>query len=459
MALIDAGQLMTYHGDFTASRDFTTEALRISRAVSDRRLEGRALDTLGYSMAFLDPPAAPELFTSAASLLREVGDPMYAADALNGLGLARLFEGNYAGARVALEEGVANSRQIGNLSLMTIGLGLLGYALELQGRLARARTCLREALSIARRLGDRVSEAQALYCLGFIEAHRGEYERAEDQIEESVAIARLASPLILGFALLTQGLTRYVRGDVEGSASVLEETLLLSGDIPAPWLGAWSLALLGNAARLRGDLDSAQVRITEALDAARGAGMQVDVTIDAQARLARAQEDHTRAESLHHEALAAAIEAESILLVPTQLEALAGITARAKRLQKAARLFGAAEAAHDYESDVERVRRALPDEEFRSAWEQGRGMALAEAVAYSSRGRGKRQRPSSGWASLTPTEIQVVRRVAEGLTNQQIADRLFVSRSTVKVHLIHIFTKLGVSTRAELAAAATRHGP
>ena len=469
MALIDVGQLMGYHGDFVATRDFATEALTIARTVADNRLEGRALDTLGYSTAFLDPPAAPEQFLAAASLLRDAGDRLYLADALNGLGIARLFEGHYAGARAALEEGVAASRQIGNLSLLTIGLSVLGYTLELQGHLARARTCLRESLSIARRLGDRVSAADALHCLGFIDAHRGEHDKAEALIEESVTIAREASPMILAFALLTEGLARYMRADLEAAESALEETLLLSAEMPAPWWRAWSLALLGNAARMRGDLDGARARVEEALAAAKAGGMRVDVPIDADARLARAAGDLERAESLHHEALTAALAAQSILLVPMQLEALAGLATLAESFAEAARLFGAAEAArdahglvryavdrHEYEADVERARTALSDEEFRAAWDQGRAMSLDEAVAYVSRGRGERKRPSSGWASLTPTEIEVVRHVAEGLTNPQIAERLFVSRSTVKMHLAHIFAKLAVSTRAELAASATR---
>ena len=67
-----------------------------------------------------------------------------------------------------------------------------------------------------------------------------------------------------------------------------------------------------------------------------------------------------------------------------------------------------------------------------------------------------RGRPASGWRSLTPAEVQVIDLVAEGCRNAEIADRLFVSVSTVKTHLTHIFTKLSVSTRAELAARATQ---
>ena len=65
-------------------------------------------------------------------------------------------------------------------------------------------------------------------------------------------------------------------------------------------------------------------------------------------------------------------------------------------------------------------------------------------------------RPARGWESLTPTELRVVQLICEGLTNPQIGERMFISRGTVKVHLSHIFAKLGIGTRAELAAEATR---
>ena len=64
-----------------------------------------------------------------------------------------------------------------------------------------------------------------------------------------------------------------------------------------------------------------------------------------------------------------------------------------------------------------------------------------------------------GWASLTPTELDVVSLVAEGLTNPEIGSRLFISRATVKTHLSHVYAKLDVSNRTELAAlASTRAG-
>jgi DNA-binding CsgD family transcriptional regulator len=72
--------------------------------------------------------------------------------------------------------------------------------------------------------------------------------------------------------------------------------------------------------------------------------------------------------------------------------------------------------------------------------------------------RGARRRPTSGWDSLTQTECSVIDLVAEGLSNRQVGERLFVSRRTVQTHLAHVFTKLDISSRAQLAAEAARRG-
>ena len=59
---------------------------------------------------------------------------------------------------------------------------------------------------------------------------------------------------------------------------------------------------------------------------------------------------------------------------------------------------------------------------------------------------------------LTPTELEVVKLVAEGLSNPQIAARMFISRKTVTTHLSHVFAKLDLPSRAALSAEAVRRG-
>ncbi|WP_301339801.1 response regulator transcription factor [Microbacterium sp. HD4P20] len=82
-------------------------------------------------------------------------------------------------------------------------------------------------------------------------------------------------------------------------------------------------------------------------------------------------------------------------------------------------------------------------------------MTLEEAAAYALRTRGRRGRPASGWKSLTPTEREVVRLAALGLSNPDISSRLFMSRATVKTHLSHVYSKLGVANRTQLASFAS----
>jgi DNA-binding CsgD family transcriptional regulator len=68
------------------------------------------------------------------------------------------------------------------------------------------------------------------------------------------------------------------------------------------------------------------------------------------------------------------------------------------------------------------------------------------------------RRPGVGWPSLSPAERDVVRLVVEGLSNRDVAERLFLSRYTVETHLKHVFAKLGVESRTQLATLAGSQG-
>jgi DNA-binding CsgD family transcriptional regulator len=109
------------------------------------------------------------------------------------------------------------------------------------------------------------------------------------------------------------------------------------------------------------------------------------------------------------------------------------------------------------EASTATVRNTMGEADFEVAWAEGAGLSTAEAVAYAQRGRGERKRPASGWGSLTPTERDVVRLVGEGLGNNDIAGRLFVSPRTVQSHLRHAYAKLALTSRVQLAQEAVRH--
>ena len=151
------------------------------------------------------------------------------------------------------------------------------------------------------------------------------------------------------------------------------------------------------------------------------------------------------------------------------IELLGVLAAARERFSDAARLLAATDAARrplrylapGFTANrgaaaraASQARDVLGDDRFTQAWEQGQQLTLDDAVAYAARKGGGRKRPATGWASLTPAELEVVRLVGEGLRNDAIARRLFIAPGTVKVHLSHIFAKLGITTRAELAGQA-----
>jgi predicted ATPase/DNA-binding CsgD family transcriptional regulator len=169
-----------------------------------------------------------------------------------------------------------------------------------------------------------------------------------------------------------------------------------------------------------------------------------------------------------HEALRLATDNGLRLIAVDALEGLAVAAARRERWTDCLRLFDAAQRLRDetgyrwrfrFEREVVEPARAAAvsalGKNIKGAAAEA-ALEWREAAAYAARARGRRQRPRHGWDSLTPTELQIAELVAEGHTNPQIGQRLLMGRATVKSHLEHVFTKLNVSSRAELAALAAR---
>jgi DNA-binding CsgD family transcriptional regulator len=189
--------------------------------------------------------------------------------------------------------------------------------------------------------------------------------------------------------------------------------------------------------------------------------------------LAAVEAAATGNENRWHDALELALNHELRLIAVDALEGLGVASAHEESWSESLRLLASAERLRDETSygwrfsfeqqatDAARAQAhdALGDAATHAAETEGRGLDWRQAADYARRARGERKRPHHGWASLTPTELQVVALVAEGLTNPQIAERLFMSRSTVKTHVEHIFAKLGVRRRSELAAATARQVP
>ena len=224
------------------------------------------------------------------------------------------------------------------------------------------------------------------------------------------------------------------------------------------------------AALVGGDLIAAHREADDAVTTTTGWWLTWALTM--RVRVAIAQGQLEQAECDARDALACAAELEAYLGISDILECLAALAGDAGSHREAARLFGAAGVIRQrigevrfkvwdagYEASAAAVRDALGDKDFDAAWAEGAALSTDEAIAYAQRGRGQRKRPTSGWASLTPTERDVVRLVSDGLANNDIATRLFVSPRTVQTHLTHVYTKLGLTSRVQLAQEAARHAP
>jgi DNA-binding CsgD family transcriptional regulator len=142
---------------------------------------------------------------------------------------------------------------------------------------------------------------------------------------------------------------------------------------------------------------------------------------------------------------------------PSQLAKAAELFERASRPLELATAFedlGAEVTPTDRESAVDVLGRALAlYTELGATWD-------ARRVRSRLRELGVRRRlvaaetETNGWSAMTAAEVAVARLVAEGLTNREVAERLFVSPHTVSSHLRHVFAKLGITSRVELARVA-----
>jgi DNA-binding CsgD family transcriptional regulator len=226
--------------------------------------------------------------------------------------------------------------------------------------------------------------------------------------------------------------------------------------------------LNAEAALEGGDLLAARRAADEAV--MTSSGFYRSLALLTRARVAIAQGEPEQGERDAHDALACAADVEAHLFIPDILECLAALTGHAGSHREAARLFGAAHAIRErkgavrfkvwdagYEASVAALRDAMDENDFHAAWAEGAALSTEEALAYAQRGRGQRKRPVKGWGSLTSAERDVVRLVSEGLGNNDIATRLFVSPRTVQSHLTHVYAKLGLTSRMQLAQEAARH--
>jgi predicted ATPase/class 3 adenylate cyclase/DNA-binding CsgD family transcriptional regulator len=460
--------LLAIRVDATDSLDQAQQAVAIARELDDPALLARTLTACGFiADQGYNVELGRECFAEAIGLARAVDDRWRLSQILTLQAMGAHTAGDPRVVRAAGEEGRDLADAIGNRLNSRQCRFNLGSAQMMSGDLAGAVTQFGQVAAEAEAGHDEISRLTSLAGQSLTLAYRGEAAAAraaaEATLEGGAKLSERYAALgyaVVGIAALAAGdraAAHEARGAADQHMTVVSGSTALFGRI-------WN----AEAALADGDLAAAGRWADEAVSIATGWWLMWALTARARAAVAAGEPD--RAERDAHDALTCAAGIKAYLLIPDVLECLAAMAGETGSHREAARLFGAAHAIRlrmgavrfkiwdaGYEASVAALPDALGEQGFDAAWAEGAALSTEEAIAYAQRGRGQRKRPTTGWESLTPTERDVVRLVNDGLANNDIAARLFVSPRTVQTHLTHVYTKLGLTSRVQLAQEAARH--
>lgn len=470
----------------------------VARAPAPGRADGRLGPAALAAFIRLFMGAPDEAAGQARAVLpqaRRVGDDFAGSLAAQTLALVAAAEGDVTAALAYADQGVDIANRSSQPHAGQLHPHLYrGLVMIEADRLADAEATLQEGRRRAEERGAVVWLPLYHWGLALRRVLTGDWDDALAEIEVGLAVAdevgtRLHVPLLHGMA----SYIALQRGDLGGAQAALETAVqeflagtsdawqteaakglrTASGRWPVEW-GLWISALLHEA---RGDQLQALVLLEDAwavsaplrylvgfrffgpdfvrLALAAGdvkAAEMVTVDIEEGARrvgTATATAAAERSRGLldnDPEVLLAAVgrlrDQPTVIELALALEDAGAALARAGRREEAVAAYEDALAIYDRAG---------------AARLMARTDAALRALGVRRRKPAEARRARTGWDSLTPTELTVARLAAEGLTNRQVGERLFVSRRTVETHLAHVFAKLGVTGRAQLAAEVARH--
>jgi non-specific serine/threonine protein kinase len=348
-----------------------------------------------------------------------------------------MMRGHLADARQWLERALPRSDGVA-ADVRANALNAAGVLAGMQGDHAAADTFFHHSLQLWEQAGNTARVAAAIGNLGLVAQDRGDVERALAYFELAEALYATCG-VRRGMAISAGSRARVMRqaGDTVHAVPLFEETLALFREVGDPRGIANALANLGHALITLRHYARALWCFREALELRRSLG--------------------------------------DILGVAECLEGFAAVTVNRGRARRAARLLGAAAALHELsgaptaaadrqqiQALVQRIQRQLSATVFEKEQSAGRSMTPEQAADFALARDGTPQSAADVVVDarrapvLSGREREVAELVARGLTNQQIAESLNIARRTIETHLEHIFVKLGVEARAEVAVWITR---
>lgn len=435
--------------------------------------------------------------------------------------MSAMYSGDLARARSLAGEGKQAGESSGDAFGASLSLMTLSTVARFQGSLQEALDLGARAVQLASRVdapwaGPFIHPA-LLYGAACLEGDR--LDEAENVLRMGRDVAERSGTWHIPWYQMYLAARNFLTGDWDDAIAEAQAGLSFLDDMEfTPFAAAlFPRGLIAAIALYRGDAEAAMFALTKAEEELARSGTQlgVDAMLWAKAMLLEAEGDPAQARSVldgvwnvygmvgYHHAhrwlapdlvrltldAGDADRAESIvadledLATRARVHTVEGVALRCRGLlendpqllvasveayRRGPRPFERALACEDAaialarDGRVDEARSFL--EEALEVYERvgaSRAIDRAEAGARASglrRGRrGLRRRPSFGWESLTPTELRVVELVAQGLTNRAIGEQMFISARTVETHVGHLFAKLRVSNRAELAATAIRH--
>jgi predicted ATPase/DNA-binding CsgD family transcriptional regulator len=341
---------------------------------------------------------------------------------------------------------------------------------------AVAEAALRRAVDLARAAHDDIVLADALLTLSSTLMYQGRFVESSDLNELALAAARRSGDKFqIADALASGSISLFAMGEHSSACLIAEESLTIWRALGERIRISHVLTILGYYALWQGDLERSQSLANESLRVAREIDDYWCIGFVSQllGYIALERRDYHEAGGWLRDALHRASEQDMRMQIAEGLEGLAVVASGVGDPARAASLLGAANTVREryllplppprrptIERTTSALRGKLTAEQFRAAWQAGQSMAHGDAVALALAPDVSVSPapavPAAG--ELSARELQVVRLLADGRTNQEIAATLGISHYTVANHVRNIMNKLGLDSRTAVAAWAVRSG-